>query len=239
MSFLTQTPLLTVAQIGEHASALDALHQKVLKAIARLQKDVDTRKSEIANRWKSVGIDAADKARFAKNETLAAVRQIKDNAEAELDRYLKEAGAPHEALMAQRPFYSSPVQVLNRSTLGDSKRTAFLQQLQFAGPVELGHLAQVAVSSKDAPLAAAVVSLLDKMPSKDRPVGPAEVATAMKLEDYLKVQEYLKLGDARLQGVIVAIRTWKADKSNPINTLALALKERDINHDLLGARDDD
>ena len=238
MTILADAPLLTPAQIGELASSLDGLHGRVLKAIERLQKDVDTRKQEIANRWKQTGVGMVDRARFAKEETLAVVRDIKANAEKELDGYLKSAGAPHAQLIAQRQFYDSPAKVLSRAALGDERRTAYLQQLAYAGPAELGHMAQVAVSSKNVPLAAAVLSLLDRMPSKDRPVGPAELAHAMRLDDFLKVQEYIKLGDARLQGILVAIRTWKHGRSNPINTVQLALRERGIDRDLIGGGDD-
>jgi len=238
MTFLADVPFLTPAQIGELASSLDGLHGRVLKAIERLQKDVDARKHEIANRWKQTGVGMADRARFAEHETLAVVRDIKANAEKELDGYLKSAGAPHAQLIAQRPFYDSPVKVLSRAALGDPKRTEYLNQLAYAGPAELGHMAQVAVSSKNVPLAAAVLSLLDRMPSKDRPVGPAELAHAMRLDEFLKVQEYIKLGDARLQGILVAIRTWKHGRSNPLDTVQLAMRERGIDRDLIGGGDD-
>lgn len=232
------SPLLSPAQIAEAASNLDAIHTRAVKAIERLNKDVAAKKAEIANRWKSAGIDAADKARFAQSETLAAIGIIKDNSRAELDKLLKDAGAPHAQLVSQRDFYSSPAKVLSRAALGDPKRTEYLQQLSFAGPAELGHMAQVAVATQNVPLAAAVLSLLDRMPSKDRPFGPAELANAMKLEDFEKVREYIKLGDARLQGILVAIRTWSQGKSNPINTVQLALRERAIDRSILGGDDE-
>ena len=227
------SPLLSPQQIGELASNLDAIHTRALKAIERLNQDVASRKAEIANRWKSAGIDAADKARFAQSETVAAVRQIKDNSAKELDKLLKDAGAPHAQLVSQREFYSSPAKVLARAALGDPKRTEYLHQLAYAGPAELGHMAQVAVATQNIPLASALLSLLDRMPSKDRPVGPAELAAAMKLDDYLKVQEYIKLGDARLQGILIAIRSWNQGKSNPLNTVQLALREQAIDRSLL------
>ena len=232
------SPLLSPQQIGELASNLDAIHTRALKAIQRLQSDIDARKAEIANRWKSAGIDAADKARISQSETMAAVRQIKDNSVKELDKLLKDAGAPHAQLVSQRDFYSSPAKVLSRAALGDPKRTEYINQLAYAGPAELGHMAQVAVATQNVALAAAVLSLLDRMPSKDRPFGPVELASAMKLDDYLKVQEYIKLGDARLQGILVAIRTWNQGKSNPLNTVQLALREQAIDHDLIGGGDE-
>lgn len=237
---LTDTPLLNTQQIGELASSLDAIHSRVLKAIERLNKDVAIKKAEIASRWKnSSGFSSADVARFTQTETLSAIGQIKDNSRAEIDGLFKQAGAPHAQLVAQRPFYDSPAKVLARAALGDPKRTEYLQQLQYAGPAELGHMAQVAVGTKNVALASAVLSLLDKMPSKDRPVGPAELAVAMKLEDYQKVREYIKLGEARLQGILVAVRTWQSGRSNPLNTVSLAMREQEIDHALIQEGDED
>lgn len=237
---LSDTPLLSTQQIGELASTLDLLHKRTLAAIERLNKDIATRKQQIATRWKSApGIGMGELARFAQNETLAAVRQIRDNSKAELDKLLKDAGAPHAQLIAQKPFYDSPAKVLARAALGDPKRTEYLQQLQHAGPAELGHMAQVAVGTRNLALASAVLSLIDRMPSKDRPVGPVELATAMRMDDFLKVQEYVKLGDARLQGILVTIRAWNAGKANPISSIQLAMRERDIDHDLIGGNGDE
>ena len=237
---LTQSTLLSTQQIGELASTLDIIHTRVIKAIERLNKDIATKKNEIASRWKqSIGIGAGDLSRFAQNETLAVVRQIKDNSKAELDKLLKDAGAPHTQLMSQRPFYNSPVKVLSRAALGDSRRTEYLQQLAYAGSAELGHMAQVAVATKNVPLASTVLSLLDRLPTKERPVGPVELATAMHLDEYEKVSEYIKLGDLRLQGILVAIRTWNAGRSNPISSVQLALREQEIDHDLIGDSHDD
>jgi hypothetical protein len=147
---------------------------------------------------------------------------------------LKDAGPSHAQLVAQRPYYESPVKVLSRAGLGDARRTAYLQQLVHAGSAELGHMAQVAVGTKNEPLAAAVLSLLDTMPTKDRPVSPHALASAMQLDDYTKVREYLKIGDARLQGIVLAVRAWNQGRSNPLNTVALALREQAIDADVLG-----
>ncbi|MCC3255916.1 hypothetical protein [Xanthomonas campestris] len=236
---LSDTQLLSPQQIGELASNLDAIHTRVLKAIERLNKDVATRKTEIASRWKNApGVGAGELVRFAQNETLAAVRQIRDNSKAELDGLLKQSGAPHAQLIAQKQYYDSPAKVLARAALGDERRTAYLQQLQHAGPAELGHMAQVAVGTRNLPLASAVLSLIDRMPSKDRPVGPVELATAMRMDEFLKVQEYIKLGDARLQGILVNIRAWNASKANPISSIQLAMRERDIDNELIGGHDE-
>ncbi|WP_017159939.1 hypothetical protein [Xanthomonas phaseoli] len=55
----------------------------------------------------------------------------------------------------------------------------------------------------------------------------------MKLLLTLKVREYIKLGDARLQGILVAIRAWSTGKANPLSTVALAMREQQIERALI------
>lgn len=49
----------------------------------------------------------------------------------------------------------------------------------------------------------------------------------------------IKLGDARLQGILVATRASYSGKSNPLSSVQLAMREQDIDHDLIGADGDD
>jgi len=236
---LVQTPFLTVSEIGELASGLDSLHGRVLKTIERLQSDVDARKAAIAERWKSVDISMAERNRIAEKETSAAIGQIKDAAADEVDAFYKQAGALYNPLVAQRLYYESPVKVLAREALGDERRSAYLQQLSLAGPAELAHFGQLAVGTKNKALGAAVLSRLDALPMKERPFTPNEFATAMELDAYIKAREYLKIGELRFQGLIVAIRTWKQGRSNPINTLSLALRSQQLDMKVLDSLEDD
>ncbi|WP_161945005.1 hypothetical protein [Xanthomonas nasturtii] len=48
----------------------------------------------------------------------------------------------------------------------------------------------------------------------------------------------MKLGDARLRGILVTIHTWNAGKANPISSIPLAIRERDINQELIGGGDE-
>lgn len=238
---LVQTPFLTVSEIGELASGLDSLHGRVLKTIERLQSDVDARKAAIAERWKLVNLNltTAERNRFAEQETSAAIGQIRDAAADEVDAFYKQAGALYNPLVAQRLYYESPVKVLAREALGDERRAAYLQQLSLAGPAELAHFGQFAVGTKNKALGAAVLSRLDALPMKERPFTPNEFATAMELDAYIKAREYLKIGELRFQGLIVAIRTWKQGRSNPINTLSLALRSQQLDMKVLDPLEDD
>ena len=87
-------------------------------------------------------------------------------------------------------------------------------------------------------LASAVLPLIDRMSSTERPAGPVELATAMRIDAFLKVQEYLKLGGVRLQSILVTNRAWSAAKANPHCSVHLAIRERDIDHELNGHEDD-
>lgn len=236
---LTNTPFLTVSQIGELASSLDALHGRVLGKIERLQEDIDIRKKAAADRWKLVDLSTAERNRFAEKETFAIIGQIKDAAADEIDAFYKQAGALYHPLMAQKIYYESPVKVLAREALGDESRTAYLQQLSVAGPAELAHFGQLAVGTKNNALGAAVLSRLDALPMKERPFTPSEFASAMELDTYIKVREYLKIGELRLQGIILAIRTWKQGRSNPINTVSLALRSQQLDMKVLDSLEGD
>jgi len=62
------SPLLSPQQIGELASNLDAIHTRAIKAIQRLQSDIDARKARDCQPLGSPpASDAADKARFAQS----------------------------------------------------------------------------------------------------------------------------------------------------------------------------
>lgn len=236
-----QTPFLNGSQMIEAASAIDAVHARVIKAIERLQNDVASRKLAAANRWKGTAhlMNEADRKRIESNEVHAAIVEIQRAAEKELDALLKEAGASHEKAISQRQFYDSPVKTLNRLTLGDAKRSEYMRQVESIGPAELTHLAQFAVSTGNNALAAAIVTRLDGMPAKDRPFTPVELAQSMNLDEHRKGVEAIKIVDVRLQSILVAIRAWNAGKSNPLNTVQLALRNKELDLSVLGGEDGD
>ena len=226
-------PFLNASQMIEQASALDAIYNRTVKAIARLQKDVDTAKAAVASRWSGTNVSHAIRSQAEAEDARMAVMGIREKAEKELDGLMKEAGAAHNSIITQRPFYSSPVLTLNRLTLGSAKRSEYARQIASAGTAELAHLAQYAVSINDKDLAAAIVSHLDGLTTSQRPFNAVELAQAMGLEEHKKGSEALKIADVRLKAILVAIRAWKADKANPFNTVAMALDKRTLDADVL------
>lgn len=229
---ISKTPFLTPQQVGDLASSIDSTHAKVLKAIDRLNNDVAAKKAEIANRWKIASIDLSDRTRIIAQETLVGIRTIRENSKAELERMFKEAGTAYNELTAQKLYYDSPVKVLSRHALGDARRTDYTLQLEHAGSAEIASIGQFAVGTGNVALAAAVLSQLDAMPTNERPFSAPQLALAVTT-DFAKVNEYIKIAETRFQGVVLAIRAWTADKANPINTVSLALREREIDQKVL------
>ncbi|MBP1146084.1 hypothetical protein JOE33_003007 [Pseudomonas sp. PvP027] len=81
--------------------------------------------------------------------------------------------------------------------------------------------------------AAAVLSRIDRLPREGRPFSANELASAMRPEAFLKVQEYIKIAETRFQGVFIAIRAWNSGRENPLSTVSLALRQGELDEQLL------
>jgi hypothetical protein len=61
---LTGASFLTLPELGELAARLDALHQKTVKTIDRLESEIEAQKARVAERWKGVrALGLADRSR--------------------------------------------------------------------------------------------------------------------------------------------------------------------------------
>lgn len=226
-------PFLDVQQIGELTSLLDSTHKRTMKAIERLQKDIDSQKASIANRWKNANIGPNYKRDIQAEEIRAVLLTIRKNSEKELNDLFLEAGATHRQIVEQGVFYDSPVKTLARAGLGDPKRSDYLRQLKGAGAAEVAHMAQVAVSTRNVTLAASLLSIVDSFQTANRPFTSHHLAESFMHDDFVKVREYMKIADHRFQGTVIAVRTWLAEKANPVNTVSLALRARTLDESVL------
>lgn len=229
----SKIPFLSVQEIGELTSSLDATHTRTIKAIERLQKDIDSQKAAIANRWKTAQIGENYKRDIQGQENRAALLTIRKNSEKELNDLFLEAGASHRKIAEQRAFYDSPVKTLARAGLGDPKRSDYLRQLKGAGAAEVAHMAQFAVSTRNVTLAAALLTVLDGFQTANRPFTAHHLADSFAHDDFVKVREYMKIAEHRFQGTVIAVRTWLADKANPLHTVSLALMGRTLDESVL------
>lgn len=135
---------------------------------------------------------AADKLIAFRNNIVPASKASRDDLLSQLAKLATEA----RFLLS---VCQSPAQMLGRVALGDTKRTSYQQQLTGAGPVELESAAALAVSSGDVVLAAAVVTVIDRMPVHRRPFPVAAFAERMWGEQFRDVS-------GRLHGILLAER---------------------------------
>ena len=226
-------PFLSVLQIGELTSSLDSTHKRTIKAIDRLQKDIDTQKASIAARWNNAQIGQNYKRDIQAEEIRAVLLTIRKNSEKELNDLFLEAGRTHRQIIDQGVFYDSPVKTLARAGLGDPKRSDYLRQLKGAGAAEVAHMAQLAVSTRNVTLAASLLSIVDGFQTANRPFTSRHLAESFVHDDFVKVREYLKIADHRFQGTVIAVRTWLAEKANPMHTVSLGLMARTLDESVL------
>ena len=236
---LKQVGLLTASQLVELASAADANLQSAGKVIDRLQADVAEQKRRISERWKGLSISPSDRERLSAEELRNSVLTIQRNAEPELDRIMKRAHELQVQAEGQRDMWDSPVKVLARQGLGTTQRSDYHLQLSNAGPAELAHLGQHAAGTKNFALAAAVLSRLDALPTNQRPFSAQELAQAVGVEEQAKAAEAIKVASNRGQATINTIRAFRANRSNPLNNLADAMRRSQEKLFLLEAQDDD
>lgn len=231
---LVNTPFLSSQQIGELASKLDTNHRQMLKLIDGFNAAIKVKRLEISTRWQSNSyIGMEQRSHAAQSETREAILAIKNKAEETLDTVFKDAGATYHQIQPQKQFYDSPVKVLARQGLGSVERSQYLEQLDSSGPIEIANLGQFAVSTNNVMLATAVLSKLDSMPSKDRPFGQLELAKAMHLDEFEKTDQYLKIAEARFQGLTLAYRAFRTGQVNPINTLSIGLRMKGIDETVM------
>jgi hypothetical protein len=120
---LTGAKFLTLPELSELAARLDALHDKTIKTIDRLEREIEAQKARVAKHWEGIrALGPADLGRVMAEQASAAIRAIRENGRPELNAILREAGASYGPLVSQRPYWASKAAVLNRQGLGTSRR---------------------------------------------------------------------------------------------------------------------
>jgi hypothetical protein len=221
---LTGANFLTLPELGELAARLDALHDKTIKTIDRLQGEIEAQKARVAKHWEGIrALGPADRGRVMAEQASAAIRAIRQNARPELDGILREAGASYGPLVAQRPYWASRAVVLNRQGLGTSRRTSLEETAENVRQVGLAGLAQLAIGTGDLVLAAVVANENDRRREPDRAFSTAELMSLMPgLDDFEKAKQYLLIGENRMTAIALAIRTWQSARPAPVARVSMA-----------------
>jgi hypothetical protein len=218
--WLTRTDALSLA---EKAKSRLAAHGRLL---AKHEIEIGRAKDSAASSLRHVRADKrtqvindtvqgarAEQARLTKDQRTAHVREITD-----LARQASDA----------LPFYANPISVLNRRTLADPKRQAYLADLAEAGPAELDQLAQYAAATGNHALAYACVVRCDRLPSRDRPFSRRELAEHMVGDECFAAQ--LALREVELAGMeaLYSDTAFETGEESGQRKLEIAARRRDL-----------
>ncbi len=168
---------------------------------------------------------------FPRRDVDAAVARSVAKARAEVTANSSEARwaeikplvAAAEGLALTEALYASPQAVLARAGLGDARRTDLMAQVAGAGPAEVRQLAMLAVATKDVVLGAAIQSVNDRLPRRDRPISSAELADALVGEEARAVSNAIAAIKNAAQRALNANREFEAGKVRPVDRVKLAL----------------
>lgn len=130
-------------------------------------------------------------------------RSLVANTEPEREELLGALRNHEKSLLAIAQLCSSPAQMLGRVALGEPRRTHVQQQLTGAGAVELTTAARDAVARRDVVAGAAILAVVDRLPTRDRPFSPADLAEALMGAQH-------KATRARLDGALERVRAARA-----------------------------
>jgi hypothetical protein len=220
---LSTVPILGVADVISLAEVAAKRAEKFGATIDTLAKGVAARASEV-----EASLLNAD---FPRRDIEAAVAKAAAKARAEVTanssdarwNALRELDAAAASLETTAQLYANPVAVLARAGIGTAERTNFLTQLSGAGPVELRQMALLAASTGNRVMGAALVSIIDRMPRKDRPFSAADLAERLVGDETRKVQAAIAAVRHAAQTAIVRNRSWESGKARPLNRIKLAL----------------
>lgn len=175
MSKLSIKRVLNRGNVQELRAALKG-HEKVLRelreAVVNAPATAYQRALEEVGR---IDMPQSERELFARRKADTQVKDVRKAAKERADVIRKDLASARELLDLSKDALSNPFAVLDAQTLGDPRRATYMANLVGAGPLALKHAAEQAAASADAALAAAVISVLERMPTADRPFFPQAV----------------------------------------------------------------
>ena len=136
--------------------------------------------------------------------------------------HFKKLNAAADSLATTAQLRASPVTVFARSGLGTPERSAYQQQLDGSGIVELKNAALLAVATNNKVLGAALVAILDRMPARSRPFSAQDLADKLVGAETRQVQDAITAVKLAAQRAINRNREWEAGKVRPLDRVKMA-----------------
>jgi hypothetical protein len=168
---------------------------------------------------------------MAKNRLAKQVGEFRRTlvASSETDRndMLRQLNAWAEEATQLAALHATPVQHLGGLALGDSRRLYIQQTLAEAGPVELERAARAAIMTNDLPMAAAIVTVVDRRPRDRRPgFSPADFAARVVGVQHAEITGKLAAVQLAFKSSLTGNREFERGRPDPHANLALAVARR-------------
>ena len=222
----TSAPLLTTAEVIALAELTAKRAEKFGLMIDALTFGIASKAANAADAAKAAGFPI-DLQRQAAAKTAAKARaEIVANSDKARWDQIKELTAAADSLATVDALFEHPVAVLSRAGLGTPERTNFTAQVAGAGPAELRQLAAYAAATQNRVLGAALISAIDRLPSKSRPFIAADLAEKLCGEETRAVRAAIESVRASAQRAINANRAFIAGRTNPLDTIKMALRKQ-------------
>lgn len=222
-------PVLSTAEVVSLAEVAARRAEKFGKLIDTLESGVAQRAAEAAESLARAGFDPKDQTAARDKAASTLRREVVANSSDARWSHLKELNAAADSLATTAQLWASPITVLSRSGLGTPERTAYMQQLDGSGIVELRNMAALAVATGNKVLGAALVSIIDRLPARSRPFSAQDLADRLVGEETRKVQDAIAAVRLAAQRAINRNREWEAGKVRPLDRVKLALSSKETN----------
>lgn len=227
----TAIPELTAPPMGkteviDFAEVVSRRAEKFGQTIDTLSAGIATRGREAADSLARADYPPEAQAEAARKAEAKARKEVVTNSTDRRWDMLKELKAAEDTTRTTAALFASPQAVLARAGLGTTERTNFEAQLAGSGPAQLMNLATFAIATKNAVLGAALCAVCERMPRRDRPFSPADLADRLVGEETRAVQAAVETIRVAAQRAIVANREFERGRVNPLDRVKVALKSQ-------------
>lgn len=223
---ITTGKLLGTAELVSLSEFAARRAEKFAKTIASLEAGAEAKAAEVAESLSRAGFDPRAQADAAAKARAKARTEIAANSSEVRWAEIRQLVAAADGLSLTEALYASPQAVLSRAGLGTAERTDYMKQVAGAGPAEMRQLAMLAVATKNTVLGAAIQSVNDRLPRRERTISSAELASALVGEETRAVQSAIAAIRAAAQRSININREFESGRARPVERVRLALNAK-------------
>lgn len=228
MAKLTIKRVLNRGHVQELRAALKG-HVQTLGDLRTALKDAPaTAYKRALEEMGRIDMPQSERELFARRKADSQVADVRKAAKERADALKKDLAGARELLALSKDALSNPFAVLDAQTLGDARRATYMANLNGAGPLALKHAAEQAAATNDAALAAAVISVLERMPTAERPFFPQSVLEIFPddHEIFEPMHEYLD-AERALQDSLSLFGEVVNGAANPTARIARAIRAKE------------